>query len=172
MAKVSGSDLPDRLPETEEEEEALARGEVALLQTATTVFDPDTIREVSTFDEALDLALGEYGELVDASDEIGTGVELVNKDKDSLIGVKLVILELRYNESDIGEFVSALAVTEHGRKVVINDGSEGIYKQLKTWSDRTGRRGGLLVKAGLRRSDYKKEVDGKLIPATTYYLNV
>lgn len=167
MAKLSASDLPARINVDEESGEVspVFQGE------SKRVFQDETLREITSFDEAFAAAQDAFGGVIDASQEIGTGFDLLNTEaKDSLSGVPFIIVEMAFNHGDMGEFVSVVAVTEHNRRVIFNDGSTGIYKQLKQLNDRTGRVGGILVKGGLRRSDYPATDER---PAgTTYYLAV
>jgi hypothetical protein len=163
MAKVTASDLPTRIGEDG----------VAIFEGKGRVFSDETLRSVTSFDEAFTLAQETFGGVIDASDEIGSGFDLLDTDaKDSLTGVPFVILEMAFHHSDqyAQEFVSVVAVTEHNRRVIFNDGSTGIYAQLHAVYERTGRTGGILVKGGLRRSDYPANEER---PAgTTYYLAV
>jgi len=162
MAKLSGSDLPDRIdPETG----------MGVWDNKKREFETEELREITSFDEAVAAATDRFGEISDASTEIGSGFDVLDREaKDSLCGVGFIVLEMSFNHGDMGEFVSFTAVTQHNRRVIVNDGSTGIYKQLKAWHDRTGKKGGLFVKGGLRRSDYPATEER---PAgTTYYLNV
>lgn len=136
-------------------------------------FADTDLRNITSFDEAFAAAADVYGGVVDASTVIGTGFDVLDRDdKAQLIGEPFVIIEMQFNPSAEfgGEFVSFAAVTEHNRRVIVNDGSTGICLQLRNWFDETGRNGGLLVKGGLRKSDYPAN---DVRPAgTTYYLNV
>lgn len=137
------------------------------------MFDDSSLRKITNFDEAFAAAQEMYGDVVDASTTIGTGFDLMQTDeKDQLVGEPFIVLEIKFNWSDQynQEFVSFVAVTEHGRRVIVNDGSTGIYAQLRSFVDEYNRYGGILVKGGLRRSDYPATDDR---PAgTTFYLSV
>ena len=70
--------------------------------------------------------------------------------------------------------MSATIVTKDGRKLIMNDGSTGIYQQLRSVTDnriannRANPQGGLAVEKGLRVSVYDNPVgQGK---SRTYYL--
>lgn len=96
----------------------------------------------------------------------------VVEDKGHLVGVPFVGLRWRFNKGDAGEFVSIEIVTEDARRLIINDGSTGIYQQLKRLTDETGRTTGIACKKGLRRSDYLyQDEKGVERPATTFYLS-
>lgn len=137
------------------------------------IWDDESLRNISSFSDAMDAALAMGG--VEDYNDFGTGFSVV--DKASLIGQAFVILEWRFHKGDFGVFVSAAAVTEDGRKVVINDGSTGICQQLLDVTDQRETRGApnpqanLIVRNGIRASDYTYTDDkGNEIPATTYYL--
>lgn len=120
--------------------------------------------------------------VVDLGDVLPSFDVLSKEEKARLVDRDLFLMEWRFNDSDkvikdgeAAQFVSVLVLDiASGEKYVINDGSTGIYSQLRAVSQRTGRRGGFRVKNGLHRSDYTKTVniDGKdqVIAATTYYL--
>lgn len=143
--------------------------------------NPAQYREISSFEDALRLAQEQYGEVEAASSAIGDGFALLTTDqKVQLIGVPCVFLSWSFAASEVGErgeFVTVRVVTEDGRKVVVNDGSTGIYQQLKDYTTETnGRDGGLIVRRGLRKSDYTYTVTegkdkGKEKAATTYYID-
>ena len=151
----------------------------------------DELRAIDSWD-----ALGEFVSsasiLVNRLSEYGPGLTVVT-DKNALIGVPLMILDYRFNEGDSGPFVSAVAVvrtpiTISGdvvSKIVINDGSTGIYSQLRSIeaervADGTDVIRPLYCEHGLRRSDYdRKDESGNVIMndktgkperATTFYL--
>ena len=145
-------------------------------------FSDESLRDVASFQDAL--ALLAHSEIVTESvTNYGTGFSvLATKDKVRLVGVPFLIVDWRFNNGELGEFVSAMIVTEHGQKYVLNDGSSGIYAQLKRITEERIKRNqqnpmsGLLVDGGLSRSDYTTQLPdpktGELVatPATTYYL--
>lgn len=142
--------------------------------------NPAQYRELTSFDDALALAQAQYGNIEAASSAIGDGFELLSTDqKQQLVGVPLLILSFSFAKSEVGdkgEFVTARVVTQAGRKAVLNDGSTGVYQQLKDYQRETGRDGGLLVQRGLRKSEYTYEEtqsDGttRTKPASTYYID-
>lgn len=134
---------------------------------------PNQLREIHSFDDALRLMEETYGAdaLALASDVLGDGFALA-KSKDQLIGVPCAFISWTESLGDHGPFIAARVVTQDGRKLVITDGSEGIYRQLADFSVAKGRDGGLIAKNGLRRSDYTYKNDrGEETPAQTYYID-
>jgi hypothetical protein len=136
------------------------------------------LRDMSTFDDIV--ALFPDG-LVDASQVLGDGFTLLDSDdKIRLVGVPLALLEWRFTDNGkFGEFVSIrlAQLDEAGINIVgryiVNDGSTGIKDQLKDYSTTYGQNGGLIVRNGLRRSEYDYTDDkGATRPAVTYYLDL
>lgn len=137
----------------------------------------DALLEVRTPAEAqaLFLSMG-----FDPNDDDADGIRSIEVvDKDTLVGVPFLALRWQWNESDEygGEFVFVECMKEDGTIVVINDGSTGLFQQLRDLTDHRMQNGhaaptaGRMVKRGLRRSDYRVEVNGKEIAASTYYLS-
>lgn len=140
---------------------------------------------IDSFDAAL-MLLQDAGVVVESAADYGSGFSVV--EKESLVGVPFVIVEWRFNDGKFSEpFVSAECVTKHGDKVVINDGSTGICRQLREIAEQRENAGnpnarmGLVVPNGLTRTDYwfnedTKETSSKPQtgkgwgPARTYYL--
>ena len=174
MARITGADIPTSLPNSEEEMDAREAGIVSeKVSRNSDVYDVTELRGISSFEDALALVQERMGETVHAEKELGTGFKVLNgSDKDRLLGVSFIILSMDFNVGDQGPFVSFLCVTENGGKFIVNDGSTGIYKTLDEYSLRGGKPGGLLVNGGLRKSEYDKEIEGKMTKAVTYYLNV
>ncbi len=144
-------------------------------------YSDDELLAVQSFDDALRLAAQYYGEenLVSADETIGNGFRLL-ANKDTLIDVPFIALAWRFNPGEFqGEFCTLMVVTEDGRKFIVNDGGSGVCQQLATYTNATGRHGGMLVKRGLSRSDYEYEDTTVLDsegnptkrPAHTFYLN-
>ena len=142
----------------------------------TRLFSDDELRNITSISDAIKVFEQNLGaSIVQASEELGNGFALVDDaGKNRLCGVPLFLLSWQFHEGDFGEFVTVYAISNHNgqdRKYVINDGSTGIYAQLRGFTDRTDRTGGMLVARGLRRSDYTVEVEGKSTKATTFYLD-
>jgi hypothetical protein len=117
--------------------------------------EDEQLREVRTFADALALAAEAYGNVQTITEfELGSGFKILpDRDKSRLIGVSLIILHYQFNEGEFGEFVSVMLVTMHGDRLVLNDGSTGIYAQLCDVA-KTGRFGGIAIPRGLRVSGY------------------
>jgi hypothetical protein len=142
-------------------------------------FTDAQLRSVDSFEAALALASQEYGDVLDAADEIGSGfVNLDNKDR--LIDTTFLILSFAISEGDfrgddgfLQHFASVRVVTRAGEKFWFTDGGTGIYRQLEDLAVRSGRKGGILVNNGLRKSEYEfEDSKGNMQPGVTYYLNV
>lgn len=134
---------------------------------------------IDSFQSVLD-SFNSLGLTPESMSDYGTGFEIC-KNKDRLVDTDLVIVEWRFNVSEVGSegaFVSAAVVTRNGEKWILNDGGTGIYQQLRLVTDQRNRAGhahpqaALLVKGGLTKSEYMyQDEKGKQIPASTYYLN-
>lgn len=127
--------------------------------------------------------LSDSGDLIDGS-EFGSGFTILDtKDKGRLVGVPMIILDYNFNEGDNGQFVSLMVVTNAEEKLIVNDGSSGIARQILDINSQLGEsetNKAIFVKHGLRRSDYEYEErdpktgekTGAKKPATTYYLDI
>ena len=147
---------------------------------STSRFTDGILASMDTWDEALHV-FEVSGIGVESIEDYGTGFKLLN-DKSRLVGVPLLVIEWRFTASkkytnDAGEpteFVSAMVITKHGDRYIVNDGSTGIAAQLRMVQDqRTGKghpnpQAGLLVPEGLKRSEYTNEAG---VPGVTYYLS-
>lgn len=97
-------------------------------------------------------------------------------DKKALVGVPFMIADIRLYEGKWGVAAAVCALTKDNDRVVFNDGSTGVYEQVKYFLTAKKRKAGILCPEGLRASNYEKEVrDGMtdeitMIPATTYYI--
>lgn len=131
-------------------------------------FDPNALREITSFADAEALLSGAGIGIYDAADEIGDGFAMLD-DKNALVDIPMILVSWLFAEGDFGnDYCIARVVTGEGKKFVITDGGTGFASQIRDYEKRTGRTAGLLVKRGLRRSDYVNEFG----PGTTYYLNV
>lgn len=140
-------------------------------------YSNEDLRALVSFDDALALMRDMGVDVEDVADAIGDGFALLKtEEKNRLVDVPLLFLTWSFAEGDQGEYVVArvLAQEQHGMaKYVITDGSVGVYQDLLSYTRaREGKIGGLRAMKGLSRSDYKVEIDGKLQPATTYYINL
>lgn len=142
-------------------------------------FDTDRLHEIQGFQDAVKAIEAEFGSVVDASNEIGDGFPILDN-KNRLIDVPFLIMDWDYFDGSFGNTVLTMrVVTDTGQKWRVNDGSTGIQQQLARYETRTHRKGGMLVKGGLRSSTYPTvkgvpthegdpEADGA---STTFYLN-
>lgn len=127
------------------------------------------LADLQSFDEAVNLVQKVVGSIYNAGDVLGDGFVVANKD--ALIDVKFLILSYTFSQGDYGPMVVARIMTERNEKLVLVDGSSGIYDQMRQ-AEEKGFTSGLLV-SGLNKSSYTYEDDnGDQKPAHTFYLNV
>lgn len=109
------------------------------------------------------------GNVVNVADVLGDGSTFFD-DKNVFVGKPFLILDWRFivDEKSGREYVNVLIMGANGDKARFNDGSTGVYAQIKEIDAQFGKVG-VECRNGLRRSDYVKEGVGE---ATTYYLNV
>jgi hypothetical protein len=143
----------------------------------------DFLADIHTFEDAFS-AMETAGYTAEDWADYGTGFEVLDSNgKARLVGVPFAILEWRFNDGDMGTFVSCMLVTKANEKLVMNDGSTGIRDQLAQVTRKRvekghpePQKGPFYVRQGLSRSDYKVEIPdtktGEMvsIPATTFYL--
>lgn len=123
--------------------------------TTNRTFSDDTLREIKSFEDAMRVAAEHFGGVTTADElELGNGFKLLGDDKDRLIGMPFVLLTFAFNEGDWGEFASALLVTDRDDRIILNDGSSGIYEQLLDIMKNSNKTGGLFFSRGLRKSTY------------------
>lgn len=129
----------------------------------------DDYASIESFQDALALVGDKLGGVVIDSADLGDGFAVV-EEKDTLLGVPFIVLAVNIGNGDHGEFVSCRIVTEDGRKLVVNDGSTGIYAQIKMlWEKRPETKGKpIICRNGLRKSEYDHPEHGH---AKTYYLD-
>lgn len=129
------------------------------VMTQASAYDSDTMRELSSFDEAVRLATEAYGPIDDAAD-LGDGFALLKEeDKRRLVGIPLLFLEWNFYPGDYGSMFVAIRMVARNKdggvsKYIVNDGSTGIADQLAAYTKRTGKSGGLMVRQGFRVSEY------------------
>jgi hypothetical protein len=116
------------------------------------------LREIPDYETAMRVALETYGEVADATMELGNGFALLSKgDKAKLVGKPFLAMYWTFNESQEygGHFASMAAVTADNQKFIVNDGSAGIFQDLLAFTqEHNGRQGALLCPGGLRESSY------------------
>lgn len=131
-------------------------------------FVPAQLRELSF--EQLQIALGAPTQAEEAigTDQFGP----ILSDKNVLVGVPFLAVHWEFHEGEFGEFVSMWVLAENDARYIVNDGSTGIYAQLRELTDKDGQTSMLMCKHGLRASDYDATLqNGKTIPATTHYID-
>ena len=101
--------------------------------------------------------LAEQGYTLHEAEEFGGGVPKL--DKNSLVGVPFVIVEIKRRNSDKfgGEYFFCRVVTQDGREGFFTDGGVGIPETLNQFIDKTGQLGGLVCRNGLSRSSYEAD---------------
>ena len=111
-----------------------------------------------------------YGAVLSSQNVFGDGAEFI-KEKDKLVGVPFLVLDWRENTDPAtgNKYVNVLIMNATGSKARFNDGSTGVYAQLKKVHEEYGVIG-IECRFGLRKSEYTIEVDGKPQKASTYYL--
>lgn len=132
----------------------------------------EALKEMTFGDLTTQLGFYDANEVV-PTDQFGHIIE-DDEERNKLIKQPFLIVRWDFYDGDYGEFVSCRLITPDNERYILNDGSTGIYAQLKLLTDEKGMRGMLLCKKGLRVSTYDKELDnGKVIKdARTYYLDV
>lgn len=99
--------------------------------------------------------------------------EVINKDKDALIGVPFVIRHGRIatDQNTFQDYAVLYVVTKDNDMYVVTDGSTGIMAQYVAKVNEYGKPGPFLIPNGLRKSEYLYEdpISGVKSPAVTYY---
>jgi hypothetical protein len=99
-------------------------------------------------------------------------------DKSVLINVPFWINKWWFTPGDLGDFAVLQCIASRPvrtpagetQKIVLTDGSTGIFRQLRDLTMRTGQSTKMLVRNGLRVSQYTAETDAGSKMAETYYL--
>jgi hypothetical protein len=142
----------DEVAEKRQELEALYGGEVAVRPEGDYATFEDAIRAAGE-----DIVIPEDFEKVD--------------EKDELLSVPFFITNFWFQQGDMGDFVVIRGITQGNRKIVVTDGGTGIFAQLKKLALETRKTSNVMVRGGLRKSEYRKEVEpDRFTNATTYYL--
>lgn len=153
-----------------DKELAKASGTEVEKTTVPNKFSTEDYAAIDSFDAAIALASGVYGDVLSAEDvpEFSDGFRVATEqDKRNMDGVPLFLVDWKFLDSDYGvegdKFVVVHAVTRNNdgsvTKWVLTDGSTGIARDLKNFTEKTGRDGGMLFKGGLRVSDYQTDKD-------------
>lgn len=133
----------------------------------------DALAGLTSFNDALALIEETYGKeaLVIASDVLGDGFAMLTN-KDKLVDEPFIFISWDFHLGDHGEFMAGRIMTQDGKKYILVDGSTGICKTMSEYTEKTGKKVGMVCLKGLRRSDYTyTDENGKDTPATTYYIN-
>lgn len=128
---------------------------------------------VDSFDAAIQ-ALQDAGIEAEVITEYGDGfILLPSKEKSTLNGVAFVIVDgvFRVDRETGRDYLSLRIITADGRKLVVNDGSVGLYVQAEQIARKrkSGQLAGLVVSQGLTGGEYTTVVDGETVKAATYY---
>lgn len=113
----------------------------------------EQLRNVDSYEDAMLLAEEINGVVSDISEKLGTGF-IILEDKDKLVKTEFVAILWRFSAGTFGGFVSMAVVTKGGDKYIVNDGSAGIFEQLRELSAMEKQFGGMKVPRGLRVSEY------------------
>jgi len=138
-------------------------------------FSDEELRNLDSLDSIKAL----LGDQVGNATDLGSGFVVLDKEsKRRICGVPLLFLFWQFSEGigEKGEKVTAHVVQLGADgsvvgKFIINDGSTGVYEQLKEYTARTNAFKGLFVPKGLRASDYTTTINGHDQEATTYYID-
>lgn len=163
------------LTPTEEEREAQKRQLYRELGGSELEIPDAGAREVTSWDEVAEL----LGDPATAGDVLILDDYVKLDDKNQLVNVPFFINRWWFAEGDMGPFavVRAVAsrkvhtgVTGETDKVIVTDGSTGIYSQLRELTKRTGKTGPMMIRHGLRVSQYTAETESGPKQAETFYL--
>lgn len=153
---------------SEEEVEAkrveLVRMETGVIES----LDDSGAMEYNTFDDVAALmATAPEGEILTLDDYKKLD------DKTLLLNIPFFINRWWFTEGEMGTFAVLRVICKRfgaNEKWVVTDGSTGIMAQLREVTKRTGRTAGLLVRNGLRVSEYTADTDTGPKMAKTFYL--
>lgn len=145
----------------------------------------DVVTNFDSFEQALSFFQNRTG-VVNVGDVAGDGYVLT-RDKEVLLNIPLLLIDWKELEDPETQrrYASMRIITSDGRKFRINDGSTGIFQQLKQIRDKYNLTTGIAVPKGFFKSEYfiddetrkiipPDKVDGWSKPkskAATYYLN-
>jgi hypothetical protein len=144
-------------------------------QTSTALATAGT-REIENFDEVRDLLSDPEADFLVLDDYQKLD------DKSGLVNVPFFVNRWWFTDSDQfgqdGQFAVMRVITSRPimtpagetDKVVITDGSTGIYSQLRRITTKTGKTAALMVRHGLRVSEYTADTDQGPKQAKTFYL--
>lgn len=124
-------------------------------------YDTEALQKIGSFQEALELVGSTLGYVEDAAKAMGDGFALLSSDgaKARLVKKPLILMSWDFYPGDFGDEFAAIRIVaqeDNGTisKYIVNDGSTGVAKMLREFTNKTGKRGGLLVRNGFRASEY------------------
>lgn len=104
----------------------------AAVEKAEPLFSQDQLAGIKSFDDMMQV-LADAGIQATEISEYGDGF-VVENNKASLVNVPFGILDYKFSaKGNFGEFVIARVVCKDGRKLIVTDGSSGMYAQSKTF---------------------------------------
>src|SRR5258706_13689251 len=125
------------------------------------VFSDDDLSEVDSWETAMSFVdAGFEGGALNAADVLGTGFRIASEDdKLKLCDAALLFMQWVFYPGDFGDdFVAINAIQRYDNgsiaKWIITDGGTGICAELKAYTKKTGRSGGVGFPKGLRVSNY------------------
>lgn len=163
-------------PESKKSNGAVAAPENQAVIKAAPMFSAEQLSEVTTFEDAMRLAVDTIG--IETADVVGDGFNPI--EKSDLVNREMLIMSWRFVTGDVrdektGEFREFAVVRAvcrgNNKKVLFTDGGTGICSQLQLFTKRLKARGleYIPIKSrGLTVSEYQMP-DGS--PAKTYYID-
>jgi hypothetical protein len=156
---------------TEEEIEE-KRNDLLRSMGVTSALETAGAREVESWDEVAAMLGKDPGAVIVLDDYVKLD------DKEQLINVPFFINRWWFAEGDQGEFAVMRIVasrkihtpTSETDKVIVTDGSTGIFQQLRKITQKTQKTGAMIVRHGLRVSQYTAETPDGIKQAKTFYL--
>ncbi len=154
--------------------ELMARGED---------YSEEALLNAETYADFERLVREQHGDIETAAEVLGDGFSILRKDdKGRLAGIPVLVMSWTWNKGDYDTpFVSLRVIARFPGgamgKYIVNDSGAGIAEQIAKYEiakeRKTGKRpsGGLFLQKGFTASTYDKEIDGKTITATTYYID-
>lgn len=124
-------------------------------------FDSDALQGIASFEDAINLVGTTLGYVDDAAKVMGDGFALLSSDgaKARLVNKPLILMSWSFHPGDYGSEFAAIRIVaqeDNGSisKYIVNDGSTGVAKMLREYTNKTGKHGGLIVRHGFRASEF------------------
>lgn len=141
-------------------EEEIADAGVAEVMRPEFNISDEEMMNLDSFDAAIELATAKHGAVTTSKAVRIAG----DAEKAKLVGLPILLMEWHFVVSDgrFGdkgrEYVEVLCAVKEAdgglQRWKITDGSTGIAKQLRAYTDKTGTTGGVFVPNGIRVSEY------------------